>query len=189
MNLATLLFIALMLLWIGSEAVYDRRRSGDRKRTRDRGSLRLLHATLGGAGALALLLAWLGIGRFGPEWRTPLLWLGCALMAAGLLLRAWSVNVLAEHFTVDVAIRPGHELIRSGPYRLLRHPSYTGLLLTFLGFALALGSAWSLLLIAVVVTSALVWRIRVEEAVLRSAFPEAYPAYARETKRLVPFLW
>jgi len=189
MEPAQLLLTALALLWIGSEAAYNRRRSGDRRREQDRGTLRLLHVAVYGAIAVALLLAWQGIVRFAASWRMPLLWTGCVVMAAGLLLRAWSVRVLAEHFTVDVAIRPGHALIRSGPYRLLRHPSYTGALLTFYGFSLALGSAVSLAVIAVVVTAAFLWRIEVEEAVLRRAFPETYAQYARETKRLIPFVW
>lgn len=189
MEPAQLLLTALVLLWIGSEAVYNRRRSGDRRREQDRGTLRLLHVAVYGAIAVALLLAWQGVGRFAMPWRPALLWTGYALMAAGLLLRAWSVRVLAEHFTVDVAIRPGHALIRSGPYRLLRHPSYTGALLTFHGFALALGSAWSLAVVAVVVTAAFLWRIEVEEAVLRRAFPDAYADYARQTRRLIPFVW
>lgn len=184
-----LLFIALMVLWVGSEAVINGRRSGDRSRTHDRGTLSLLYLAVYSASAAALLLAALGIGRYAPQWCTPLMWTGCALMAGGMLLRYWSVRVLAEHFTVDVAIRPGHELIRSGPYRWLRHPSYTGSLLTFYGFALALGSAWALLVIAAVVTPAFLWRIRVEEDVLRKAFPESYPGYARQTKRLLPYLW
>jgi protein-S-isoprenylcysteine O-methyltransferase len=110
-------------------------------------------------------------------------------MVAGKGFRWWAVRVLAVQFTVDVAIRDDHQLIRSGPYHWLRHPSYTGSLATFHGFALALGSVWSLLLIAIVVTAAFLWRIRVEERALTTAFPQDYPAYARETKRLIPFVW
>lgn len=184
-----LVLALLVLLWVGSETVYNRRRSGDRTRQQDRGTLRLLHAVLFGAIAAALLLAWQGHGAFPAHWRAPLLWAGCGLMAAGLLLRAWAVRTLAEFFTVDVAIRPGHALVRRGPYRRVRHPSYTGALLTFHGFALALGNAWSLLVVLVAVTAAFAWRITVEEAVLQRAFPEDYPDYARQTRRLIPFVW
>ena len=110
-------------------------------------------------------------------------------MAAGLLLRAWAIRVLARQFTVDVSVRPDHELVRRGPYRLVRHPSYTGALLTFLGFALALGSWASLAAVMVPVVLAFLRRIRIEERVLAEAFPEAYPAYARTTWRLVPYVW
>src|SRR3546814_7056360 len=101
-------------------------------------------------------------------------------------LRWWSSRVLARHFTVDVTIHPDHELVRRGPYRLLRHPSYTGLLVTFLGFALCLGN-WLSLAAMLPVVLAFLWRIQVEERVLREAFPKRYAAYARETKRLVPY--
>lgn len=111
------------------------------------------------------------------------------MMIAGMLLRAWAVHVLADHFTVEVTIQPGHRLIRRGPYRWLRHPSYTGSLMTFYGFALALGNLGSLLVIVLPVTAAFFRRIRVEERVLSEAFPTQYAAYARQTKRLVPFVW
>src|SRR3546814_15945860 len=84
-------------------------------------------------------------------------------------LRWWSIRVLARHFTVDVTIHPDHELVRRGPYRLLRHPSYTGLLMPFLGFALGLGN-WLSLAAMLPVALALLWRIQVEERVLAAAF-------------------
>ena len=99
------------------------------------------------------------------------------------------MRTLAQFFTVDIAIHPGQTLVRRGPYRLLRHPSYTGALLTVLGFGIGVG-AWAPALVAFVpIAVAFLHRIRVEERMLADAFPDAYPAYARETKRLVPFLW
>lgn len=184
------LFSVLCLLWAGSEFWLGwRRRSDDRSRSRDSGTLRMLLLTIYACIALAVWLASTGADRFAPAWREPLFWSGLVLMVAGMALRWWSIRVLAQFFTVDVAIRPGHELIRHGPYRLLRHPSYTGALMTFYGFALALGNFWSLLVVVVPVTAAFLWRIRIEERVLSEAFPEAYPAYARDTKRLLPYLW
>lgn len=185
-----LVLAVLVAAWIGSELAYNRKRAGAAgDRRRDQGTLRVLHLGIGAAVAVAVGQSLQAGGSFAPGVRAPLFWSGCALMAAGLVLRAWSVRVLAHYFTVNLAIRDGHRLVRSGPYRLLRHPSYTGALATFLGFALALGNAWSLAVIAVVVTAAFLWRIRVEEALLRDAFPEAWPAYARQTWRLLPYLW
>ena len=182
------LFLALCALWFASELLIDRRRSIASASRRDAGTLRLLHAAVAASVAAGVCLAWLGAGRFAPAlaW---LPWAGLALMAAGLLLRAWAIRVLAQQFTVDVSVRPDHELVRRGPYRLVRHPSYTGALLTFLGFALALGSWASLPAVMLPVAFAFGRRIRVEERVLAEAFPEAYPAYARTTWRLVPFVW
>jgi len=186
---ADTLFLALSAIWVASEFWIGRKRAQDHGKAHDRGSLRVLHVAIWGSILAAVWLSRSGIGRFDDGLRVPLFRIGCALMVAGMAFRWWAVRVLANYFTVDVAIREDHQLIRSGPYRLLRHPSYTGSLTTFYGFALALGSVWSFALIAVVVTAAFLWRIRVEERALVSAFPQDYPAYARETKRLIPFVW
>lgn len=182
-------FLALSAIWVASEFRIGRKRAHDGGKAHDRGSLKLLHVAIWGSIAAAVWLSRARIGHFDERFVMPLFWTGCALMVAGMLFRWWAVSVLARYFTVDVAIRDDHQLIRNGPYRLLRHPSYTGSLATFYGFALALGSMWSLALIVVVVTAAFLWRIRVEERALTSAFPQDYPAYARSTKRLVPFVW
>ncbi|GAA3911641.1 methyltransferase family protein [Luteimonas lutimaris] len=183
------LFPALCLAWFASECwILLRLRSGDAGRRRDGGTLRVLVVVIFASIALATGFDGLDVARFARPLQAPLWWLGIALMVAGMPLRWWSIHVLARHFTVDVAIRPDHELIRSGPYRLLRHPSYTGLLMTFAGFALCLGNWLSLAAMAPVVL-ALMWRIQVEERALSAAFPDGYPAYARTTKRLLPYVW
>ena len=193
-DIATLpgqLFGALTLVWAASELWLGwTRRSQDRSRMRDRGTLRLLLGTVYLCIGLAVWLSYQTAGRIGNEdLRIPLFWSGLALMAGGLALRFWAIRVLARFFTVDVNIQEGHELIRRGPYRLLRHPSYTGSLMTFLGFGLALDNVWSLLVLLAPVIFAFVWRMRVEERVLAEAFPAQYPDYARQTKRLIPFVW
>ncbi len=183
------LFSALCIVWAASEIWLGwRKRSDDANRSRDRGTLRMLLITIYGCLALGVWLAYQPAGHV-VEHRRALLWAGLALMIAGLLLRWWSIRVLARFFTVDVAIRADHELIRRGPYGLLRHPSYTGALMTFYGFALALANVWSLLIIVLPVTAVFLWRIRVEERVLAEAFPETWPTYVRATKRLMPFVW
>jgi len=183
------LFLALCMLWFASEAWIDRRRSVDGARRGDAGTLRRLHLTIAASVAAAAGLAITGAWRFPAEAQAWLHWTGLALMLAGMALRWWAIRVLARQFTVDVSVRPDHELIRRGPYRLVRHPSYTGALLSFLGFALALGTWSSLLAVIAPVTLAFLHRIRVEEHVLAEAFPDAYPAYARATWRLLPFIW
>jgi len=142
-------------------------------------------------GASLALATWLAIRDDGQlasrDWRFVVA--GMLVMIDGLVLRWWSVHTLAQFFTVDIAIQPGQTLVRRGPYRLLRHPSYTGALLTVVGFGIGTG-AWPAALVAIVpITLAFLHRIRIEERMLADAFPEAWPDYARDTRRLIPYLW
>lgn len=179
--------LVVWMIWLCSEWWIGRKRAADR--SRDAGTLRMLAIVIFTSLLFGVWLAWWPGGRFPASLSAPLLWIGCTLMLAGIALRVWAVRTLAEFFTIDVAIRPDQPLIRTGPYRWLRHPSYTGFLLPFGGLGLGLGSWLSLLVLTVPITIALVRRIRVEERVLAEAFPDAYPAYARATRRLIPFLW
>jgi protein-S-isoprenylcysteine O-methyltransferase Ste14 len=112
-------------------------------------------------------------------------WLGIALYAAGGILRLWPVFVLGRRFSGLVAIQPGHELVTTGLYGVIRHPSYLGLLINALGWALAFRSGVGLLLTALLVPPLLA-RIRAEEALLQSQFGDAYEAYRSRTSRLIP---
>jgi protein-S-isoprenylcysteine O-methyltransferase Ste14 len=111
------------------------------------------------------------------------------IFAIGIVLRVYSISWLGKFFTANVAIAADHELIDNGPYRLVRHPSYTGALLTFLGFGLSFGNIASLLILLVPVCAAFLWRIHVEEQALLGAFGERYRAYMKKTKRLVPGIY
>lgn len=115
--------------------------------------------------------------------------LGIAITLAGLAFRWYSIIYLGRFFTVNVEIAADHELIESGPYRRLRHPSYTGALLAFYGLALCTQNWASLAIMTVGPTIAFLYRIHVEEAALASAFGERYQAYRRRTARLIPALY
>jgi len=185
---ASTLFVALCAVWAGSQLWIGRRRSGDPHKRQDRGTLDLLIVAIFASLALGGWLAWHDDGQFAA--RSPALaWTGMALMAAGLLLRWWSVRVLARFFTVDIAIHPGQQLVRRGPYRVLRHPSYSGALLTVLGFAVGTGHGLAAAVVLLPITAAFLWRIRVEERMLAEAFPDSWPDYARNTARLLPGVW
>jgi len=181
-------FVALCIVWAVSQLWIGRRRSGDAGKTRDRGTLDLLIVVIFASLALATWLAIADDGQLAA--RDPrLVVAGMAVMIAGLILRWWSVRTLARFFTVDITIQPGQTLVRRGPYRLLRHPSYTGALLTVVGFGIGIGALVPALIAILPIVAAFLWRIRVEERMLADAFPDAWPAYARETRRLIPFLW
>jgi len=115
-------------------------------------------------------------------------WLGVVLFAAGGALRLWPVFVLGRRFSGLVAIQPGHELVMSGVYGVIRHPSYLGLLVNSLGWALAFRSSVGVLLTALLVPP-LVARMRAEEALLLAHFGSEYEAYLARTSRLIPGLY
>jgi protein-S-isoprenylcysteine O-methyltransferase Ste14 len=116
-------------------------------------------------------------------------WMGCALFGVGLALRWYSISYLGRFFTVNVAIHSGHEIIDTGPYARIRHPSYTGALLAFLGLALTLTNWLSLVLIVVPIFWAFSRRISIEETALSSALGSPYTRYMERTKRLAPFIY
>jgi protein-S-isoprenylcysteine O-methyltransferase Ste14 len=112
-------------------------------------------------------------------------WLGVVLFAAGGALRIWPVFMLGHRFSGLVAIQPGHTLVTTGLYRLVRHPSYLGLLVNSLGWALAFRSGAGVLLTALLIPP-LVARIRAEDRLLRSQFGGEYEVYCNRTSRLIP---
>jgi protein-S-isoprenylcysteine O-methyltransferase Ste14 len=112
-------------------------------------------------------------------------WIGVVLFGLGGALRLWPVHVLGKRFSGLVAIQPGHELVTDGIYRYVRHPSYLGLLITVLGWALAFRSGVGVLIAALHLIP-LVARMNAEERLLRSEFGEKYAAFCRRTWRLVP---
>jgi len=115
-------------------------------------------------------------------------WLGVALFAVGGALRLWPVFVLGDRFSGLVAIQPGHRLVTSGVYGVIRHPSYLGLLISSLGWGLAFRS-WIGVLLAALLVPPLLARINAEERLLRSQFGDEYDAYRARTSRLIPGLY
>ena len=124
--------------------------------------------------------------RFIP-WAAWEFWVGAALAAAGLLFAVWARRHLGRNWSGIVAVKQGHELVVSGPYSYARHPIYTGLLLAFIGSALALGE-WRGLLAVLVVLLALWRKLRLEERWMLEQFGEEYRAYSGRVAALVPFV-
>ena len=140
---------------------------------------------LAGAILIASHLTWAAI----PFGRVALFVVGIVLMVLGIALRAWSVIVLGRNFTVYVQVRDEQPVVDTGPYRLLRHPSYTGLLLVCLGIGLALGNWLALVVVVVAPTIAILVRIRVEERALLAGIGEPYRRFMATRKRLIPWVW
>lgn len=147
---------------------------------------------LGAFGAIGVLLGWLPayMDRI-DVWTLDgdaLRWVGVALFAAGGTLRLRAVFVLGDRFSGLVAIQPGHRLVTTGIYGVVRHPSYLGLIVSTLGWVLAFRSLAGVLLVLALMVP-LMARIRAEEALLKDEFGREYEAYCARTARLVPGLY
>jgi protein-S-isoprenylcysteine O-methyltransferase Ste14 len=133
------------------------------------------------------------LGRRGPlPWPGGGLWpvvAGLVLIVAGIGLRAWSIITLGRFFQYQIRVQPGHRVVTAGPYRYVRHPSYTGIALALLGVALACGDVLGLIPVVVFGGTGLAVRIRAEERQLAGALGAEYRQFAAERKRLVPGLW
>jgi protein-S-isoprenylcysteine O-methyltransferase Ste14 len=143
-------------------------------------------------GLLGLLAGYLPAYADRNEWWTidgdAVRWLGVVLFLAGGALRLWPVFVLGRRFSGLVAIQPGHTLVTSGIYGVIRHPSYLGLLVMTLGWGLAFRS-WVGVLLTVLMLPPLLARIHAEERLLRTQFGAEYDAYCARTARLIPGLY
>lgn len=113
---------------------------------------------------------------------------GFVFTFAGLLLALWARAAIGRNWSGSIALKERHELVQRGPYAVVRHPIYSAILLMYLGTALAVGHAATLVGFAVVLAS-FVLKLQREEDLMRRTFPDAYPAYERRVKRLVPFIY
>ena len=162
--------------------------AGRRRSDGDRGTRVLVSVTLIGAILLGLLLRTLApaLNTPAPHWWAVA---GAVTMVLGLALRLWAVVTLGRSFSTFLGVQPGQTVIRHGPYRWVRHPSYTGLWLVVLGFGVGVGHWLSLTACAGIPLIGVIPRIRVEEAELTRVLGEEYRAYQRGTYRLVPGIW
>ena len=184
------LSLILGLIYFVSEVLLSvtRRGRSETGTKQDRSTLRVLWI---------VIMISIGAGVFiAGNWRAGALPFGRAfaavgvtLFAVGLVFRWWAIITLGRFFTVDVVIEKDHELVERGPFRWVRHPSYTGVLLAFVGFALTLRNWGAILVVLVPIFVAFVRRMNVEEEALARALGERYEQYMKRTKRLVPLVY
>jgi protein-S-isoprenylcysteine O-methyltransferase Ste14 len=115
--------------------------------------------------------------------------LGAALFVAGIGLRVWAIRILGRLFTFEIGIRSEHKIVEEGPYRYIRHPSYTGYLILLAGMGIAYASLFATLGMTGGALGFLLLRMRQEERMLIKHFGEPYREYMKRTKRLVPFVY
>jgi len=115
--------------------------------------------------------------------------LGCLGIVGGMALRLAAIRALGRRFTVQVSIVEGHRLMQEGLYRWVRHPSYLGSLISLTGLGLAMENWICMIVLVAVPAMATSYRISIEETVLRREFGPEYEAYAKKTKRLLPWIY
>jgi len=191
--LITAIFVAAGLIWYLPEAIGMSRRRARVSRAsasvEDRGSMAVLLALQSAGLALNFVLAavwpaaaitWQPLAFFAA---------GIGLMLLGVALRWYSIWALGRYFTPEVAVSADQRVVQRGPYRLIRHPAYSGTLLTMLGLGLATGNVAGLIMLMVCVCAGYVYRVRVEEAALVKTLGQPYLEYMRHTRRFVPRLF
>jgi protein-S-isoprenylcysteine O-methyltransferase Ste14 len=188
-TLATGIFAFLFGGWVVFEFLLSMRLRLERNiKRRDRGSSALVFGSNIAAFFVMELIAnnatWAGTG--GPRW--VVFGIGIALAVAGLGLRLYAIQVLGKFFTVTIGTRSDQRVVESGPYRLIRHPSYSGALIILFGAALTFTN-WLSLLAIVPPFIGYAYRIAVEEAVLKNDLGDDYREYCRRTERLIPFVY
>jgi protein-S-isoprenylcysteine O-methyltransferase Ste14 len=186
---AASIFFVVYALWLLSELVIGgiiprSRRHGTPIRYEDKSSRLLISLSM----FLSLIIAFLFAASGITSLPSGAFYLGIGLMIAGILLRQWSIAVLGRYFSRTVGVQEGQAVVDRGPYRLVRHPAYTGSLLTMVGLGFVLQSWGAVLVLIAFFGVAFGYRIHVEEAVLTSKLGDEYVAYAKKTKRLIPYV-
>ena len=156
--------------------------------SKDSGSIKVIMAGNAIALTLAYPLAFVRAWSFPQNWQVPLFVAGVLMVFLGSVVRRYCWRTLGEYFTGDVKARADQPVIRSGPYRFVRHPSYTAAMMMFIGIGLALGNWVSLVLVTIATIAAYGYRVAVEERALLDAIGEPYRSYMKERKRFIPYV-
>ncbi|HEY7021685.1 MAG TPA: isoprenylcysteine carboxylmethyltransferase family protein [Ktedonobacterales bacterium] len=183
--------VTSLLIWRGMETGLDirshkRLRAGAQRQ--DKGTLAILFILIALGVVLGALLAFIVPATAVASSRAIFFWLGILLIYTGIAFRLYAIHTLGAYFTTAVAIAPQQTVISAGPYQLIRHPAYTGFLITLFGYGLCLTNWLSLLVMMGCALVAFIYRIRVEERVLQERLGQPYQEYMRRTKRLIPFV-
>lgn len=180
---AASIFVALFYTWILSEitnSMWSKKNS--QKTNQDRGSYKVNVVISWISLFIVFVFRGFGIGIFSGN----LQYVGLILLAVGIILREWSIWVIGKHFTVRVQVSEKAKLVTQGPYKYIRHPSYTGILLTFLGIPLAVGTWFGAIVAIIAKGIAIQYRIHIEEEALQAAFGPEYEEYKKRTWKLFP---
>ena len=184
-----MIFIIVWSIWFISEILLNiiLRSGKNDKKDKDKGTIRIIWISIAIANTLGIL--------FSIFFRIPISnllivpYYGLILIVVGMIIRFISIWSLGKFFTVDVTIRENHTIKKDGIYRIIRHPSYSGSILSFIGFGITLNNWMSLIIITVLITYAMLNRIKIEESALIDQFGEDYLIYMKNTCRIIPWIY
>ena len=186
-----ILLNSVTALWIAFEIwlVVRDRIQGKGKMENDRGTIYLNFVSIAVAMTAAGFISGYTGFRLPGGRNTATFWIGLAIMGTGFFVRVWAVTALGASFRTTVETHENQKVKKDGPYRLVRHPSYSGLLLMCAGYGIASRNWLSLIIAIVLPLSALLYRIRVEEDLLVKSLGTEYEEYQKQTKQLIPWIW
>jgi protein-S-isoprenylcysteine O-methyltransferase Ste14 len=185
-------FISAVLIWRVPELIgsfWWRSARDPTARKQDRGSYFVLIGAIGIGAVVGFGAAAVWTSAAIPWLRPQVTIAGLVLILLGVAIRWWAILTLGHYFTFDVAVRPTQAVVQSGPYRFVRHPGYSGVLLFLLGMGLALANWASVGALLAGGLTGLLYRVRVEERALTEALGQPYVEYMRRTKRFIPFIF
>ena len=188
MQLTTSLSICGIIAFVAYEVVLRRRDAQTatwQAEDGDRGSTRLILGAYIAVVVVDIALSGASAGTVPVAWR----WVGVALLAVGLCVRAWAMHTLGRYYTRTLRTMDEQHVVDRGPYRVVRHPGYAGSLMVWTGYALGLGNWIATVITMVLLGAVYIWRIDAEEALLCRSFGDRYAEYRRRTKRLVPYVY
>ena len=189
----TYLYWIAFYIWLGLEvigALFQRGKNRkDNASRQDRGSMYVLIGAL-----YAGLFLGFAITYFVPAatitWNQPLLVsIAVVLILIGVAFRWYAIRFLGRYFTRDVTVSSDQRIIQNGPYRYIRHPAYTGTLITMIGMGLGMTNWLSLLAVLLGFFIGHLYRVTIEEKALSTAVGEPYVRYMHRTKRFIPFIY
>lgn len=179
-----------LIFWIASELGIFLRSGGLDKKDREATT----HDNMSIYGVVATNIICFSLALFGAQYLqiklpSAVVWTGIVLLYGGIVLRIYSVWTLRKFFTVSVEIKTGHEIIKKGPYQYVRHPSYSGSILSLVGMQIGLRSPIGFAVSLILAGLAYSYRISVEEKAMAYNFGTEYEDYKNVTKRIIPFIF
>jgi protein-S-isoprenylcysteine O-methyltransferase Ste14 len=190
-SIAALVFSFVLIFWILSEVIGGGVQSlirggrGARTRRQDRGSFLLIYAGVVAYFIIAFSFANSSVAKL----PSSVYYLGIFIMVLGIVIRQWAIAVLGRFFSRTVAVQEKQAIIETGPYRYVRHPSYAGALIFFVGFGLALQSWGAVIALVPIFAVVYGYRMYIEEKLLIAVLSEPYVSYSHRTKRLIPYVF